>query len=79
MIKSIHPLLNTLEGERYVRRALLLEVIDELTVREGQSPATQAARTLLARMEKREITDADFVRSVAEVRSLLTPELPLAS
>jgi hypothetical protein len=49
--RRIELLLNTLHGERYVRRALLTELVDELAVSPFYDDAACAARSILERLE----------------------------
>ena len=49
--RRIEVLLNTLRGERYVRRALLTELLDEFSVSPFYDDAADAARTMLDRVE----------------------------
>jgi hypothetical protein len=49
--RRIELLLNTLQGERYVRRALLTELLDEFAVSPFYDDAADAARSLLDRLE----------------------------
>jgi hypothetical protein len=57
MTKTIPParriqlLLNTLLGEKYVRRSLLREVVDELALGDDHADAVSAGRALLERLE----------------------------
>ena len=77
MIQSIRRetialgLLNTLETERYVRGPLLVEVIDTIASDARFAPALQTAHDLLDRLEHGRIGDADFVRGISELRSLV--------
>lgn len=78
MIKSIErePLLEgllaALEHERYVRAPLLQELIDELCA-DRRDRAVPLAKTLLARVERAEVDDAEMKRSVDELRHRIFP------
>lgn len=72
----VEGLLNSLETERYVRGALLLEVIDELATSSLFADACAQARRLLASVEQREIDDAQFTRKVAELRQAVQLAAP---
>jgi hypothetical protein len=49
--RRIELLLNTLLAERYARRPLLAEVIDELSTEMGASEAVRVGRALLERLD----------------------------
>jgi hypothetical protein len=49
--RRIELLLNTLQGERYVRRALLTELLDEFAVSPFYDDAAFAARAILDRLD----------------------------
>jgi hypothetical protein len=57
MMKSVPPsrrielLLNTLLAERYARRPLLAEVVEELATEVGASDAVRVGRALLERLD----------------------------
>jgi hypothetical protein len=57
MMKSVPPsrrielLLNTLLAERYARRPLLAEVVEELAMETGPSEAVRVGRELLERLD----------------------------
>jgi len=68
--KLLDTLLNTLEAERYVRGALLLEVLDALDAAERPSPAAALARRMLHGVETGRIRDDEFIHELAELRSL---------
>jgi hypothetical protein len=77
MIKSIphevvvDTLLNSLAAERYVRGPLLLTLIDELGASDALRPAADVARDVLARVEAKTLTEADFARHVDAIRGLV--------
>jgi hypothetical protein len=49
--KRIELLLNTLLGERYARRSLLAELVEELATETDGSEAVRASRALLERLD----------------------------
>jgi hypothetical protein len=71
----VETLLNSLEAERYMRGPLLLNVIDELTASGRCDRALEAARELLATLEQRTLSDAEFGRMVSDLRACVR-ELP---
>ncbi len=66
--KRIELLLNTLRGERYVRRALLTELLDEFAGAPAYGDAARATRAVLARLEV--LNDVQYEREIARVRDL---------
>lgn len=64
----VEGLLNSLESERHVRRALLLDVIDEIAASPLFEAAAGRARALLLRIDARDIPDVEFARQVAALR-----------
>jgi hypothetical protein len=67
-LKRIELLLNTLRAERYVRRALLTELVDELDDSAAYAEAARAARALLERLER--LDEAQYERGIASVWDL---------
>ena len=65
----IEVLVRTLRGERHLRRALLVEVVDRLTPLDGFSAATIAARALLASLDE-EVADDDYERALRRLEDL---------
>lgn len=62
-------LLNSLEAERYVRGALMLTLLDELSVRPGFEQAAALASRILARLEAGPIDDGELRRGLVELRA----------
>jgi hypothetical protein len=69
LARRIQVLLNTLIGERYVRRALLCELIDELSLAHESADAVQAGRTLLEQLETG-IEESEYQRRIARIVEL---------
>ncbi len=67
--RRIELLLNTLLAERYARRPLLAEVIDELATETAGSEAVRAGRALLERLEEG-IDEREFEGSVERLIEL---------
>src|SRR5687768_16427515 len=77
-------LLNTLEAERHVRAALLVEVVAELGRDPRDRRALRRAQALLDRVEQGAISDAEFADGlhrlrVAALRGRTPESLPLAA
>jgi hypothetical protein len=66
--KRIELLLNTLRGERYVRRALLTELVDEFAALPAYRDAAHAARSVLGRLEA--LDDIQYEREISRVWDL---------
>jgi hypothetical protein len=73
--KRIRLLLNTLAGERYVRRPLLAELVDELTVAQKNPEAAQAGRVLLERLEAG-IDECEYQRRIGRIFELAARQSP---
>jgi hypothetical protein len=82
MIQSIRRetialgLLNTLESERYVRAALLVEFIESLAEDARFSMTLERAHALLDGVERRAIDEQEFVRGIDELRTLVVGSPP---
>lgn len=75
----VEGLLNSLESERHVRRALLLDVIDEIAACPLFEAAAGRARALLRRVDARDIADVEFAHQVATLRQeVRVASLPLS-
>ena len=61
--RRIELLLNTLHGERYVRRALLTELLDEFATSPFYDEAATAARSLLDCIDS--LSDLQYEREVS--------------
>ncbi|HSY24486.1 MAG TPA: hypothetical protein VK841_20305 [Polyangiaceae bacterium] len=61
--RRIELLLNTLQGERYVRRALLTELLDEFATSAFYDDAADAARSVLDRLEA--LSQAQYEQEIA--------------
>lgn len=61
--RRVELLLNTLHGERYVRRALLTELLDEFAVSPFYDDAAHAARALLARLDS--LSELQYEREIS--------------
>ncbi|HZU84413.1 MAG TPA: hypothetical protein VE987_15895 [Polyangiaceae bacterium] len=81
MVKAIPParriqlLLNTLRGERYVRRPLLSELLEELTLSQAHPDAVRAGRALLERLEAG-IDEIEYERRIQGMIELTRPVFP---
>jgi hypothetical protein len=69
--RLLELLLNTLEGERHLRAALLLELLDELETTEQLAPAAGLARRMLAALETGHVGDEEFTVDLATLRRLV--------
>jgi hypothetical protein len=67
--KRIELLLNTLLGERYARRPLLAELVEELAIETAGSEAVRAGRALLERLDAG-IDEVEFDGCVEELIAL---------
>ena len=61
--RRVELLLNTLRGERYVRRALLAELLDEFSVSPFYDDAAYAARGLLDRLDS--LSELQYEREIS--------------
>jgi len=66
--KRIELLLNTLHGERYVRRALLTELLDEFAVSPAYQDAARAARAILDRLDS--LSELQYEREISRIWDL---------
>ena len=64
----VEMLLNSLEAERYVRRPLLLNIVDELSGSDALAPAAEMARSLLSTMTTGKLSESDFRLRLVELR-----------
>jgi hypothetical protein len=77
MIRSIRrqtlleTLINTLEAERYLRKPILVEVLDELDAAGDLVPAANHARKMLAGLQSGASSPAEFDGMLTELRSLV--------
>jgi hypothetical protein len=71
--KRIDVLLNTLVGERYVRRPLLSELVDELTRMNERPEAVRAGKALIARIDSG-VDEVDYEHDLERVIELTCPE-----
>lgn len=67
----VEMLLNSLEAERYVRGALLANVVDELAGSESLAPAADLARELLVAIDSGPVADAVFHAKLGELRQYI--------
>ena len=70
--RRIELLLNTLHGERYLRRPLLTEVLEQLADTHARVELLRAVRALLDRLEEG-ISEADYEGQLALVLDELIP------
>jgi hypothetical protein len=70
--RRIQLLLNTLLGERYIRRSLLLELVDELTDGDGHADAMLAGRALLERLESG-LDEGEYEARISRIYELTAP------
>jgi hypothetical protein len=68
---TLDMLLNALESERHVRKALLLNLIDELAALDGLAPAVDAACDLLDNLESGPVPQLWFAQRVAALHDLV--------
>jgi hypothetical protein len=66
--KRIELLLNTLRGERHLRRPLLVETVGLLATLDGPTAALRASHALLERLDAG-IDDSEFERRIARIVS----------
>ena len=70
--KRIEVLLNTLLAERYARRALLSEVLEELAAADAPSTAMRVGRRILENL-KVGMADDEYQRQIAGLIDLTNP------
>jgi hypothetical protein len=70
----VEMLLNSLEAERYVRRPLLENVIDELVADRRFAQAAELARALLPRLDA--ASQAEFERALRDIRIAVREAVP---
>jgi hypothetical protein len=68
--KRVELLLNTLANERYARRALLAELIEELATTPSRHPAARAARSLLRSLDEKPITSDVYAKRIVRIGDL---------
>jgi hypothetical protein len=68
--KRIQVLFNTLTAERYARRALLTELVDELASTHEYGNAVSAGRALLERLDVG-INDREYEQAIASLAELM--------
>jgi hypothetical protein len=67
-LRRIELLLNTLRGERYVRRALLTELLDEFAVSSAYADAAHAAQSILDHLEA--LDEVQYEREISQLWDL---------
>ena len=67
--RRVQLLLNTLRGERYVRRSLLWELVDELAAGQDCADAGMAVRALLEKLESG-IDEREYEARIARIYEL---------
>ncbi len=67
--RRVRVLLNTLAVERYMRRPLLNELVDELTLADAHPDVVQAGRALLERL-KVGVDEAEYQRRIGSMLEL---------
>jgi len=72
-VKRIDVLVNTLVGERYARRPLLSELLDELSQTNDRPEAIVAGRALLAKLDSG-IDELEYEESMGRIVELTCPE-----
>jgi len=75
----VDMLLNTLEAERYVRGALLFNLLDELSAVDALEPAAVVVRDLMVELESGPLDQAEFAIRIADIRALVRSLAPRTS
>ncbi len=75
--KRVELLLNTLASERYARRALLAELIEELAATPSRHPAAVAARSLLLSLDE-PMTSEAYAKRIVGISDLAGVRVPSA-
>lgn len=68
--KRIELLVSTLRGERYARRALLAELVEELTASSAQILAARAARSLQRALDEERVEEDIYEKRIVRIGDL---------
>jgi hypothetical protein len=68
--QRLEVLVRTLRGEKYLRRALLQEIVDRFASDAGLAIPLQAVRALLVALEGR-VAESDYEGAIAQLESLI--------